>query len=118
MAPRLRRLPRFPRIPALGFTAIRNEPNFRGGAAEVTSNQEKQREARIRNEPNFAASGYPNRSSRCSWRATGHGSTGQPNNWSGDEHYLGTYDGGEWVDVWAEGDDFWMPTGFLCEWDE
>jgi hypothetical protein len=42
---------------------------------------------------------------------------GQPNNWGGDEHYLATYDDGEWVDVAAEGDDFWMPTGFICEWE-
>ncbi len=42
---------------------------------------------------------------------------GQPNNWGGDEHYLATYDKGEWVDVAADGDGFWMPTGFVCEWD-
>lgn len=41
---------------------------------------------------------------------------GQPNNWN-DEDYLATYDGGEWVDVDAEGDEFWMPTGYVCEWD-
>jgi hypothetical protein len=41
---------------------------------------------------------------------------GQPNNWGGDENYLATYDDGEWVDVAADGDDFWMPTGFICEW--
>ena len=41
---------------------------------------------------------------------------GQPNNYSGEEHYLATYDEGEWVDVAAEGSDFWMPTGFICEW--
>lgn len=40
---------------------------------------------------------------------------GQPNNWGGDEHYLATYDGGDWVDVAAEGDEYWMPTGFICE---
>jgi len=42
---------------------------------------------------------------------------GQPNNWGGDENYLATYDEGEWVDVAAEGDGFWMPTGFICEWE-
>jgi len=42
---------------------------------------------------------------------------GQPNNWGGDEHYLATYDEGEWVDVAADGDEFWMPTGYLCEWE-
>jgi hypothetical protein len=43
---------------------------------------------------------------------------GQPNNYGGDEHYLATYDGGEWVDVAAEGSGFWMPTGYICEWDK
>lgn len=43
---------------------------------------------------------------------------GQPNNWEGDENYLATYMGGEWVDVAAEGKKFWLPTGFICEWDE
>jgi hypothetical protein len=43
--------------------------------------------------------------------------SGQPNNYGGDENYLATYDGGEWVDVAAEGGGFWMPTGFICEWD-
>jgi len=43
--------------------------------------------------------------------------SGQPNNYGGDEHYLATYDGGEWVDVAARGDGFWMPTGYICEWD-
>ncbi len=42
---------------------------------------------------------------------------GQPNNYGGSENYLATYDGGDWVDVDAEGDDFWMPTGFICEWE-
>ncbi len=41
---------------------------------------------------------------------------GQPNNWS-DEDYLATYDDGDWVDVHAEGEGFWMPIGFICEWD-
>lgn len=41
---------------------------------------------------------------------------GQPNNYGGDENYLATYDGGDWVDVAVEGDDFWMPTHFVCEW--
>ena len=43
---------------------------------------------------------------------------GQPNNYGGCEHYLATYDGGEWVDVASEGDGFWMPTGYICEWDK
>jgi hypothetical protein len=43
---------------------------------------------------------------------------GQPNNYGDDEHYLATYDGGEWVDVSVEGQAFWMPTGFICEWDK
>lgn len=43
--------------------------------------------------------------------------SGQPNNYGGDENYLATYDGGDWVDVAAEGGGFWMPTGFICEWD-
>jgi hypothetical protein len=43
---------------------------------------------------------------------------GQPNDYGGDEHYLATYDGGEWVDVAVEGSDFWMPTGYICEWDK
>lgn len=42
--------------------------------------------------------------------------SGQPNNWGGDEHYLATYDGGDWVDVAVEGEEYWMPTGFICEW--
>lgn len=40
---------------------------------------------------------------------------GQPNNYGGDENFLASYDGGDWVDVAVEGDDFWMPTAFLCE---
>lgn len=43
---------------------------------------------------------------------------GQPNNYGGDEHYLATYDGGEWVDVADNGDGFWMPTGYICEWEQ
>ena len=43
---------------------------------------------------------------------------GQPNNYGGEENYLATYYDGEWVDVTAEGDDYWMPTGFVCEWEE
>jgi hypothetical protein len=42
---------------------------------------------------------------------------GQPNNWGGDENYLATYDNAEWVDVAAEGEGFWMPFGFICEWE-
>ena len=43
---------------------------------------------------------------------------GQPNDYGGNERYLATYDGGEWVDVADEGDGFWMPTGFICEWEK
>lgn len=43
---------------------------------------------------------------------------GQPNNYGGSENYLATYDGGEWVDVDSEGSGFWMPTGFICEWEK
>ena len=42
---------------------------------------------------------------------------GQPNNYGGKEHYLATYDEGKWVDVAAEGDGFWMPIGYICEWE-
>ncbi len=42
--------------------------------------------------------------------------SGQPNNYGSEEHYLATYDEGLWVDVATEGRDFWMPTGFICEW--
>ena len=42
---------------------------------------------------------------------------GQPNDYSGSEDYLATYDDGEWVDVDAKGDGFWMPTGYICQWD-
>jgi hypothetical protein len=42
---------------------------------------------------------------------------GQPNNYGDDEHYLATYDDGAWVDVGCEGCAFWMPTGYICEWD-
>lgn len=41
---------------------------------------------------------------------------GQPNDYGGTEDYLATYDDGLWVDVDAAGEDFWMPTGFICEW--
>jgi hypothetical protein len=41
---------------------------------------------------------------------------GQPNDYGGEENYLATYDGGEWVDVAGSGSGFWMPTGFICEW--
>jgi hypothetical protein len=43
---------------------------------------------------------------------------GQPNNYFGTEHYLATYDEGKWVDVAAEGKGFWMPTGYICEWED
>jgi hypothetical protein len=43
---------------------------------------------------------------------------GQPNNWGDAEHYLATYDYGEWVDVAAEGRAAWMPIGYICEWEE
>ena len=42
---------------------------------------------------------------------------GQPNDYGGSEDYLATYDGGDWVDVEESGEDFWMPTGYVCEWD-
>jgi len=50
------------------------------------------------------------------WEFT-HWMPGQPNDYSGSEDYLATYDGGEWVDVDRSGGDFWMPTGYICEWD-
>ena len=43
--------------------------------------------------------------------------SGQPNNYGGSENFLATYDGGDWVDVAVEGDSYWMPTCYLCEWD-
>lgn len=43
---------------------------------------------------------------------------GQPNNYGGEENFLATYDEGLWVDVDAAGDDFWLPVGFICEWDK
>ena len=49
------------------------------------------------------------------WSFT-HWMKGQPNDYTGAEDYLATYDGGAWVDVDHGGDDFWMPTGFICEW--
>ena len=45
-----------------------------------------------------------------------HWHKGQPNDYAGGENYLATYDRGEWVDVDGSGDDFWMPTGYICEW--
>jgi len=42
----------------------------------------------------------------------------QPNNYGGSENFLATYDGGDWVDVDDEGSGFWMPTGFICEWEK
>lgn len=42
---------------------------------------------------------------------------GQPNNSFGSEHYLSTFDGGGWNDATAEGDDWWSPSGYICEWD-
>ena len=50
------------------------------------------------------------------WSFT-HWMDGQPNDYTGEEDYLATYDGGQWVDVDASGSDFWMPTGYICEWD-
>jgi hypothetical protein len=44
--------------------------------------------------------------------------SGQPNNYGGDENFLATYDDGDWVDVADEGSGFWMPKGFICEWDK
>lgn len=49
------------------------------------------------------------------WEFT-HWMKGQPNDYTGTEDYLATYDDGEWVDVDGSGDGFWMPTGYLCEW--
>ncbi|MFP4105107.1 MAG: lectin-like protein [Phycisphaerae bacterium] len=43
---------------------------------------------------------------------------GQPNNYGGDENYLATYDNGDWVDVADTGGGFWMPTGYICEWEK
>jgi hypothetical protein len=48
------------------------------------------------------------------WEFT-HWLDGQPNDYSGHENYLATYDDGLWVDVDASGSGFWMPTGFICE---
>jgi hypothetical protein len=42
---------------------------------------------------------------------------GQPNNYGDAENWLATYDGGQWVDVANEGSAFWMPTGYICEWE-
>jgi hypothetical protein len=42
---------------------------------------------------------------------------GQPNNYADEEHWLATYEDGDWVDVAAEGESFWMPEGYVCEWD-
>jgi hypothetical protein len=44
--------------------------------------------------------------------------TGQPNNYGGIEHFLATYDGGEWIDVADSGDGYWMPAGYICEWEK
>lgn len=43
---------------------------------------------------------------------------GQPNNYGEVEYWLATYDGGLWCDVAASGDGFWMPTGYICQWDQ
>ena len=43
---------------------------------------------------------------------------GQPNNYGGHENCLATYTDGAWVDVDDEGSGFWMPTGYICEWDQ
>ena len=51
------------------------------------------------------------------WSFT-HWMDGQPNDYSGKENYLATYDDGEWVYVDHAGSGFWMPTGYICEWDE
>jgi len=51
------------------------------------------------------------------WSFT-HWMDGQPNDYSGKENYLATYDDGEWVDVDHSGSGFWMPTGYICEWNE
>jgi hypothetical protein len=44
--------------------------------------------------------------------------SGQPNNYRSNEHWLATYTGGKWVDVADEGTGFWMPKGFICEWEK
>ena len=51
------------------------------------------------------------------WEFT-HWFEGQPNDYGGTEDYLATYDEGRWVDVHNGGDEFWMPTGYVCEWNE
>lgn len=43
--------------------------------------------------------------------------SGQPNNYDGNENYLATYEGGEWIDVADEGGGYWMPVGYICEWE-
>lgn len=43
--------------------------------------------------------------------------SGQPNNYDGNENYLAAYEGGEWIDVAGEGEGYWMPVGYLCEWE-
>jgi hypothetical protein len=43
--------------------------------------------------------------------------TGQPNNYDGSENYLATYESGEWIDVAGEGEGYWMPVGYICEWE-
>ncbi len=43
---------------------------------------------------------------------------GQPNNSYGSEHYLSTFEGGDWNDAAVEGDDWWSPSGYICEWSD
>jgi hypothetical protein len=43
---------------------------------------------------------------------------GQPNNSYGSEHYLSTFEGGGWNDAAVEGDDWWSPSGYICEWSD
>jgi len=43
---------------------------------------------------------------------------GQPNDYAAEEHFLATFDDGLWVDVAASGWDWWLPSGFICEWEE
>ncbi len=52
------------------------------------------------------------------WRnESAHWFDDQPNNYADEEHYLATFDDGLWVDVAAGGWDWWLPQGFICEWE-
>lgn len=41
----------------------------------------------------------------------------QPNNFKNEEHYLAIYEEGKWIDVKSSGNEFWMPVGYICEWE-